>query len=337
MVRPPARSLEQRVKTDVFTPAQQKAMQQLLAQLVHDMRGRPLEEGDWRRVYCDVKGIPDSGWSNLPFGDVNHEGLGVEQKQIKKPGKPTGFCGRSIMHPAATRSFRIDSRGDAEEQKVAVLTQYGELIRAFRRQVAEKAPAGKAPDLRSGWLLYQSSLGQFMYFEEALVEPDPAAFVAEWVEGRQTRGARKPSRNLWIHEKDARGGKGRKRYSITTEAGAKIQPYVDIPALGTPGLYVFDVFDAEAEVDGERKAIVWALQDTIVDLHAALREAGYGSLDEFLVDVDPNELLELQQDAKPTVEPIMISPRVYAKFRALGGKTDEERLERVIRFLRGRP
>ena len=45
------------------------------------MMGCKLEEEDWNRVYCEAKGIPHSGWSNLNI-DVIHAGLGVEQKLL---------------------------------------------------------------------------------------------------------------------------------------------------------------------------------------------------------------------------------------------------------------
>jgi hypothetical protein len=42
---------------------------------------------------------------------------------------------------------------------------------------------------------------------------------------------------LWIYE----NGTGRKRYSVTTVAGAKIQPYFDVPPPNDQNLYVFRV------------------------------------------------------------------------------------------------
>jgi len=43
--------------------------------LVRSLQGRKLEEGDWTSLYCHVKGVPEMGWSNLPFRDyLSHPG-----------------------------------------------------------------------------------------------------------------------------------------------------------------------------------------------------------------------------------------------------------------------
>ena len=83
----------------------------LLAAKVASMVGRKLEEGDWKEIYCKAKNIPDSGWSNLQI-DVNYGGLGIELKilRITRLGAKAikDICGTTRMHPAATRSIRID-------------------------------------------------------------------------------------------------------------------------------------------------------------------------------------------------------------------------------------
>lgn len=116
---------------------------------------------------------------------------------------------------------------------VDVLTQYGHNLDERRGKIREDCP-DREPDLRTGWLLWQTSLTEFLYFEEEALNPDPADYFAEWKESGGT-GARKPSKNLWIYEKET----GRKRYSVTTVAGAKIQPYFDVPPPNDPNLYLF--------------------------------------------------------------------------------------------------
>lgn len=200
------------------------------------MMGRKLEEGDWSSVYCRSKGIPDRGWSNLNI-DVMYKGLGVEHKMLGvKSDKPIqSVCGMRLMHPSATRSIRIPSGvEDADAVMRIVLSQYAELIRQRRRKVIEDAEGGEA-DLRTGWMLWQSSLKEFLYFEEETIPPNPDDYFATWRESGG--GLRKASRNLWVFEKET----NQKRYSITTMAGAKIQPYFDVPPPNDPNLYFFRV------------------------------------------------------------------------------------------------
>lgn len=94
-----------------FSDEEKKRAKLHLATQVAHMMGRKLEEDDWNKVYCAAKGIPHTGWSNLNI-DVNYGGLGVEQKLLRC-GSLNGrsikeVCGLTMMHPAATRSIRID-------------------------------------------------------------------------------------------------------------------------------------------------------------------------------------------------------------------------------------
>ena len=91
-----------------FTKKQYELVHFSLAAKVATMLGRKFEEGDWAEVYCKVKGIPDTGWSNLNI-DVAHQGLGVEHKMlcVKSNKKIKEYCGTTLMHPSATRSIRI--------------------------------------------------------------------------------------------------------------------------------------------------------------------------------------------------------------------------------------
>jgi len=159
------------------------------------MMGRKLEEADWSSVYCRAKNIPERGWSNLNI-DVMYEGLGVEHKMLGVPAdKPIqSVCGTRLMHPAATRSIRISSTdADPNEVMKDVLSQYAAVIEQRREKVTENAGGAKA-DLRTGWMLWQSSLREFLYFEEETIPPDPSHYFADWRESGG--GLRKASKNL---------------------------------------------------------------------------------------------------------------------------------------------
>lgn len=110
------------------------------------MMGRKLEEGDWAYAYCRAKGIPDRGWSNLNI-DVMHGNLGVEHKMLCYRSKPmlSEAFGRTLMHPSATRAFRVPSTSsDPDTAMQDILNQYGDLIEQRRKKVAEENTTGLA-------------------------------------------------------------------------------------------------------------------------------------------------------------------------------------------------
>ena len=78
--------------------------------------GRKVEEGDWTDLYCRVKKVPSPGWSNLPFRDYIHDGVGVEFKLLCRQN-PIGDVGRSLMHPSATRTISFDENELAESAR----------------------------------------------------------------------------------------------------------------------------------------------------------------------------------------------------------------------------
>lgn len=222
-----------------FTDTEKELAKRWLATQVASMMGRKLEEGDWSRVYCLAKNIPDGGWSNLHI-DVNHQGLGLEMKLLRIAGlrnRPIkSVCGTSLMHPAATRSIRIeDTARHADDVMREVFKQYAELIQERTHRVKESAPS-RTPDMRTGWLIWEDNLTEFLYFEERMVPPNPEQFTAEW-NITPAKGARKASKSLWIFDKDTK----QKRYSVTTSAGIKIQPYFDVPLPSDKNLYYFRV------------------------------------------------------------------------------------------------
>lgn len=232
-----------------------------LATQVAHMMGRKLEEDDWNKVYCAAKNIPYSGWSNLNI-DVNYRGLGVEQKLRRCSGLNGRSiriaCGTTLLHPAATRSIRIDdiTRPVADVMR-NVLSQYAELIKLRRETVREKFPEVE-PDLRTGWLIWEDSLTEFLYFENRLEEPKSENYYATWNETR-AKGARKASKSLWIFEKST----NKKRYSVTTSAGIKIQPYLDVPSPSDPNLYFFRV---QSEILDDGRVQIWVSASTARDI-----------------------------------------------------------------------
>ncbi len=258
-----------------FTDEEREKVQKLLGIRVAHMMGRKFEEGDWSYVYCRAKGIPENKWSNLNI-DVTYKNLGIEHKMLcyRSDAQMSGLFGTTHMHPSATRSIRIpllDS--DPNEAMRDVLNQYGDLIKARREKVGEQNKSGMPVDIRTGWLFWQESLRQFLYFEEQMVEPNPDQYYARWEE-RQTGGTRKGSKNLWIFEKDS----GRKRYSITTSAGAKIQPYFDVPPSDDSNTYRFTVI-GEQIITGQIR--VWLTSSTAKELKR------------FVGSFDPEEVSEL--------------------------------------------
>jgi hypothetical protein len=222
-----------------FSKNEYKKAKIFLATQVAHMMGRKLEEDDWNKVYCNAKGIPYTGWSNLHI-DVSHKGLGVEQKSLRVSGlrgrSIKSVCGTTMMHPAATRSIRIDdTEQPAEDVMREIFRQYSDLINIRTKKVREQAP-NKKIDMRIGWLLWEDSLTEFLYFEQPLAAPQADKYYAVWNE-TPPRGARKGSRSLWIYGRDT----NKKKYSVTTSAGIKIQPYFDVPAPSDENLYYFRV------------------------------------------------------------------------------------------------
>ena len=294
------------------------------------MMGRKLEEADWSDAYCRAKGIPKRGWSNLSI-DVMHEGLGVEHKMLcyRSDTNIAKACGETLMHPAATRSIRIPpGKVSAERAMRDILRQYADLIEARTRKVREQAPARTQPDMRTGWLLWQESLRQFLYFEEPMKAPKADDYTAEWV--ASGGGSRKGSRNLWIYETAT----GKKRFSVTTSAGAKIQPYFDVPPPNEPNLYIFTVI---GEIIMGGKVRCWLTLTTRRELEQVL-----GTLDAQAVSQAIHQhLAELPAaEAGPVVieepaEPLEISAEAYALLTSrLPGVNDDHCFQLLISLLR---
>lgn len=313
-----------------FTAVQRAKAHELLAIRVAYMMGRKFEEGDWADVYCAAKGIPKRGWSNLNI-DITHGLLGIEHKMKCYRSKPDlrEACGTSQMHPAATRSIRpLPTSTPAEKAMRNVLEQYAELIAARTEKVRQEAAVAGDPDMRVGWLLWQESLRQFMYFEEEMLAPNANDYRAEWVDSGG--GARKKSRNLWIYEKET----GQKRYSVTTEAGAKVQPYFDVPPPTDPNLYHFVVIGESIEVGFIR---VWVTESTYDDLLRLIGTLEPDSLSKAVLAVT-SELSKSEAPGDITSEKGRALTVTTAAYRALtdavGGVNDDHNFRLLARHLR---
>ena len=304
----------------------------LLARKVAYMGTRKFEEGDWSDVYAAARGLPNQGWSNLHL-DVVSQGRGIEHK-MRGTGeqRPRDLAGRTLIHPAATRSIRVPTPDTpAEEAKNDVLGQYADLIRERTERVAETALDHTA-DVRTGWLLWKGDLSEFLYFEEELLPPDPSLFTAKW-NTRQGTGARKSNENLWIFDKEnASDGSPVKRYSVTGgDAGAKIQPYFRVPPLGTDGLYHFTPQGAE-HPDGGGRILTWVQESTATQLLGLAGDLDGQGLDEF-VDNYTDALLTIDPDEyEPEARELSIGEAAYQHLRtALPRNTDDERFRSLLR------
>lgn len=350
-----------------FTADQLTNAHRYLASQVATMMGRKFEEGDWCNVYCSAKGFPHTGWSNLSI-DVMHGNLGIEHKMLcfRSDRGIRSACGTTLMHPAGTRSIRIPAEPDATLAARDVLRQYSELIATrtafvrilnrYNSGIIQRSDAiseistlysmsvqsaGKlvpenpvpeqgtssdlASDMRTGWLLWQESLREFLYFEEPTIAPDPNDYYAEWVDSGG--GRRKRSRNLWVFHNQSRA----KRFSITTEAGAKIQPYFDVPPPNDPNLYYFVV---QGEIVDGNSVRMWLTQNTADYLYRLLGSLDSERLSRTILEASSKASLDTQP-----VDPfgevavqILVSNDAYeALKRCFNGVNDEHMIQIFIR------
>jgi len=317
---------------NAFTEKQAETAKFLLAGQVAMMMGRKLEEGDWSKVYCIAKGIPDAGWSNLHI-DVNFNGLGLEMKLLRVAGlngRPLkSVCGTSLMHPAATRSIRIDdTKMKAGAVMADVFKQYGDLIDQRTARVKAAAP-GREPDMRIGWLIWEDNLAEFLYFEEQMSKPNAKDFFAEWNE-TPARGVRKASKSLWIYDKKTK----QKRYSVTTSAGIKIQPYFDVPVPTDRNLYYFRV---QSEPVGEDRVQIWVSRATAGDIRSLVGSLEVGEISQAIIEAaavaEPvSQPLTLVLER---AEPIQMTRGAFDAFKAAwGGVSDEHRAQLFVQTLR---
>ena len=315
-----------------FTGTELARAKVLLAAQVASMMGRKLEEGDWNTVYCRAKGFPEEGWSNL-YIDVNYNGIGVEMKLLRARGSGNGtlknVCGQTLMHPSATRSIRIRNTGGAAQEVMnEVFEQYGALIRQRTAHVWARTPKGVEVDMRTGWLIWEKNLVEFLYFEEPMRAPEPDRYFAEWHES-VGRGMRKPSRSLWIYDRVTK----QKRYSITTGAGIKIQPYFDVPPPSDENLYYFRV---QSEPVGPDTVLLWVTTSTARELKERLGSLGRDVVSTAILDAarrGARTSVAVRDDEEPAIS-IAVSVEAHERLtEVLGGVNDEHRVQLLLRAL----
>lgn len=315
-----------------FNDIERNSAKRWLATQVASMMGRKLEEGDWSHVYCMAKGIPDGGWSNLHI-DVNYNGLGLELKLLRIAGlrdKPIqSVCGTTLMHPAATRSIRIDNHNrPANDVMKEVFEQYANLIQDRARRVRLAAP-NVEPDMRTGWLIWEDNLTEFLYFEERMLAPDPDQYTAEWNE-TPARGARKASKSLWIYDRDSK----QKRYSVTTSAGIKIQPYFDVPLPSDKNLYYFRV---QSEPINTNTIRLWISSATAHALEHKLGSLDYKVVSDAIlkaIDTTKNDNNTQEAEEDNLAVPVDISIEAHTKLLAAWeAVSDEHRAQILLKSL----
>lgn len=305
-----------------FNDVEFKEAGKLLAAKVATMLGRKMEEGDWSFVYCNAKRIRDGGWSNLNI-DVCYKGLGIEHKMlcIRKTSSIKVVCGTTLMHPSATRSIRIPTNEDDPNLVCRdVLTQYGDLIRRRSEQVAKTSESGNA-DMRTGWLLWKETLDEFLYFEESMIPPRPSDFYAQWNE-TPARGARKATRSLWIYDKATNA----KRYSVTTTAGAKIQPYFEVPSPADPNLYFFKV---QGNVVDDNLVEIWITRSTEKLLKSKLEKLSPEELSEKILAFNPAKVAEESVGYVVSADlavPVKISVEAYEYLKSIVPYVSDEQI-----------
>lgn len=352
-----------------FTGEEFSVAHQLLAGRVASMMGRKFEEEDWRQAYAGAKNIADSGWSNIQI-DIMHGALGVEHKmlRVKSKGSILDNCGTSLMHPAGTRAIRIPDESDATLAARDILRQYGDLIirrtqlvelrsKLERRMITRddaaqqltkvfdirRATANRMltdvaesqeiadvspPDMRFGWLLWQDSLREFLYFEEPMIAPNPDRYYADWNESGG--GTRRKSRNLWVYDSTT----DRKVFSITTEAGAKIQPYFEVPPPNDRNLYHF-VVQGEAISDGVVR--VWLTRQTAQILRDQVGTLDFEAVSSAITRACLTQRRAPAQVVAPSgeiVDVLMTKDAYGALMDVYDGVSDEHRIQLCVQTIR---
>ena len=288
-----------------------------------------MEEEHWSRVYCGAKGIPYQAWSNLNI-DVMYKGLGVEHKMLCRRSSKSLLeaCGENLMHPSLTRSVRVPLELDADSAMRNVFSQYEELIEQRRTRVARDNP-DTVPDMRLGWLLWQESLVEFLYFEVPMVAPEPELYRAEWKQNL-AKGNRKASKSLWIYEKET----GLKRYSVTTEAGNKIQPYFTVPLPSEPNLFHF-VVQGESLSSGDIR--IWLTPSTyreLLQILGSLEPDVVGGAIECCSSLPKKDPDETNSDELNALQLLLRESAYRQLVEKFEGVSDEHRIQKLVEVIR---
>lgn len=161
-----------------------------------------------------------------------------------------------------------------------------------------------------------------------MTPPDPANYWAEW-NVTPVKGSRKASKSLWIYENET----GKKRYSVTTSAGVKIQPYFDIPSPKDPNFYFFRVQGETLENDLVR---LWVTGATARELRSLV-----GSLDTDAISSAVLNAIKRMvasdsslESGGNVAESIVLTKHAYGALTELEAVSDEHRIQLLIRALK---
>ena len=157
--------------------------------------------------------------------------------------------------------------------------------------------------------------------------PDPKDYKAEW--HTKVDGVRKGSKNLWVYEKAT----GKKRYSITTSAGAKIQPYFDVPTPDDPNLYLFTVI---GEVIGTDLVRAWITAATLRELKRYVNDTDTKTLSDLILaelkDTMPSDVEPAEEERLAT--PIVLRKEAYGRLKAaFKSVNDDHSFQCLIAYL----
>jgi len=202
------------IPLQAFTEEEKVLLPRLLARKIGSLGGiSKLEEEHWTEVYCEAKGLPSQGFSNIFGNDVLlPDGTPVEMKCIRVKSI-TGD--RWIMHPSLTR------RIPEWNPDIAAEVNMNMIVNAYNSLIRQTFPLGNA---RWGVLLYLEDFSRFVYFETPIQVLDPGDLRAEYHSQIVTAKSRRQTTNLWIYCND------QKIMSVTSPlAGMKIQPYFYVP------------------------------------------------------------------------------------------------------------
>ena len=305
-----------------FDENELKTVKSLLAARVAYMMGRKLEEADWAHVYCKARGLNIPDWSNL-HADVTIPGLSLEHKMMRcsesEPIKQ--HCGTTMMHPALTRRVSLPDIADANEAMKIVIASYQRVLDERLKKTVEISN-GKPVELRSGWLLYDSSLTEFLYFEERAQNLDPKKHRAVWSERiRKGEGGRRANKNLWIYSK-GKGEADQKIWSVTGgSSGTKIQPYFRVPAADDKNLCYFRV---QGEPINSETVRVWVTEPTAQNLKNILGELGTRRVSQAILKTSASDVTLASTEGHEQVHELVIQQDAYAALKEkFQGVSDE--------------
>ncbi len=316
----------------VFTNQELQIAKSALNVRIEDLTGSKLQEADWAHVYCKARGIEFLDWRNQN-AYVTTPGLSLEHKMMRcsesEPIKQ--HCGTDMMHPALTRRVSLPDIADANEAMRIVIASYQKVLDE-RLEQAAKISEGRPVELRSGWLLYDSSLTEFLYFEERAQNLDPKKHKAIWSE-RTSRGngGRRGNKNLWIYTK-GNGEPARKVWSVTGGgSGTKIQPYFRVPAADDQNLYYFRV---QGEPINSATVRVWVTEPTAHNLKNLIGRLDVSSMSQAILKVSAPETGLAIVEGHEQVQELVISNEAYSALKEkFVGKSDEHSFQLLCKRL----